>query len=433
MVVNILFVEKKLRADKLGMCYLSSILKKAGHNVDMIQDDVDNAEEYLDSHQVDFVMYSVTTGEHQWYIQRNKELKRQFDFTTVVGGPHFTFFPEQGEQDPAVDFVVRGPAEDVVLDIIDGKIRNKITMGHLPDINTLPFPDRSILYKYDEFGKARVKRFITGRDCVHHCSFCYNHLYQQIYRDERSMFYQRIAPGRIIEEIQQVKNTYGLELVNFSDDDITRNKRWITKFCKKFKKLDMSFSGSIRADSVDYPVLEQMAKAGCVFLFIGLQSANKDTLRLLRRTVMPEQVEQVCKWCSKLDIKVRVENMIGLPVKDPLQDALDTLKFNMKLGIDDSWSSIFQPFPKTELWKYCINQGFINADTDIVRFYDSTVLRIPDAEKINRLHKWWYFIVKHNLPKRLVDVLLELPIDEEISERMWNLRWRLAAEELYGL
>ena len=433
MGLNILFIEKKLRADKLGMCYLSSILKKAGHNVDMIQDDVDNAEEYLDCHQVDFVMYSVTTGEHQWYIQRNKELKQQFDFISVVGGPHFTFFPEQGERDSAIDFVVRGPGENVILDIVDRKIKDKVIMGHLSDINNLPFPDRSILYKYDEFGKARVKRFIASRDCYHHCSFCYNHLYQQLYRDERDMFYQRIAPHRIIEEIRQVRDEYGLELVNFSDDDLARNKKWITEFCKRFKKLDMSFSGSIRADSIDYHVLEQMAKAGCVFLFIGLQSANKDTLKLLRRTVMPEQVEQVCKWCNKLDIKVRVENMIGLPVKNPLQDALDTLEFNMKLGIDDSWSSIFQPFPKTELWRYCVDQKLIDADTDIVRFYDSTVLHIPDAEKINRLHKWWYFIVKHNLPRKLVDVLLEIPIDTEISEKMWNLRWKIAAEELYGL
>lgn len=35
---NILFIEKKLRTDKLGMLYLSSIMKNAGHKVDMILD-----------------------------------------------------------------------------------------------------------------------------------------------------------------------------------------------------------------------------------------------------------------------------------------------------------------------------------------------------------------------------------------------------------
>ena len=36
---SILFIEKKLRVDKIGILYLSSILKNAGHKVDLIQED----------------------------------------------------------------------------------------------------------------------------------------------------------------------------------------------------------------------------------------------------------------------------------------------------------------------------------------------------------------------------------------------------------
>ena len=43
----ILFLEKKLRIDKIGFLYLSSVLKNASYSVDMIQDDVDNAEELV--------------------------------------------------------------------------------------------------------------------------------------------------------------------------------------------------------------------------------------------------------------------------------------------------------------------------------------------------------------------------------------------------
>lgn len=68
---SVVFVEKKIRADKLGMLYLSRIMKDAGHAVDMIQDDIDDADLYLSSHHVDFVMYSVVTGEHPWFIKRN--------------------------------------------------------------------------------------------------------------------------------------------------------------------------------------------------------------------------------------------------------------------------------------------------------------------------------------------------------------------------
>jgi radical SAM superfamily enzyme YgiQ (UPF0313 family) len=108
---SILFVEKKLRIDKIGFLYLSAIMKNAGHTVDMIQDDVESVDQYLRNNFVDFIMYSVMSGEHPWFLQKNRDLKKNHKFTSVMGGPHFTFFPEQGLDDPAVDYVVRGPGE----------------------------------------------------------------------------------------------------------------------------------------------------------------------------------------------------------------------------------------------------------------------------------------------------------------------------------
>ncbi|KKL10051.1 hypothetical protein LCGC14_2559700, partial [marine sediment metagenome] len=344
------------------------------------------------------------------------------------------FFPEQGVNDPCIDYVVRGPAEDVILDVIEGRVNDKVVMGHIPDINALPFPDRTILYKYDEFGKARMKRFITSRDCHHRCKFCYNSLFHKLWQDEKYMFHQRILPDKLIEEIERVRTDYGLELVYFNDDDLAGSRKWLTEFCEKFKsKVGLSFCGSIRASSVDYDLLKVMADAGCTFLLVGLQSANEKTLKLIGRTVTSEQVRRVCEWCDDLGIKVRVENMIGLPTEDPLGDALETLEFNMGLKLADSWAAIFQPFPKTELWQYCVDRGLINRDTNCVRFYDNTVLAIDNAEKINRLHKWWYFVMKHRMPMELVDILLEIPLDEKQSSALWNLRWKMTAREVYGL
>ena len=92
--MNILFIENKLRVDKLGILYLSAVLKDAGHTVNMIEDSVTSAEEYLRNNKVDFVMYSVMSGEHPWYFERNQQLKKKFDFVSVFGGPHFTLFAD---------------------------------------------------------------------------------------------------------------------------------------------------------------------------------------------------------------------------------------------------------------------------------------------------------------------------------------------------
>jgi anaerobic magnesium-protoporphyrin IX monomethyl ester cyclase len=433
--MKILFLEKRLRTDKLGFLYLSAILKNAGHSVDMIQDDIDNSEDYIGRNRPDFVMYSVMTGEHQWFLEKNRELKKKFNFVSVAGGPHFTFFPEQGMAEAAMDIVVQGPGEDVILDIVSGRILDKLVIGRLPDVESLPYPDRSILYKYDEFGKARMKRFIAARYCHYTCKYCFNHLYKKIFHDQMPKFGQRLSPDRMIGEILDVKNKYPLEVVYFNDDDFPGDHVWLEEFCRKYTaKVDLPYCGSMRASSVNAEIIQMLADSGCSFMNIALESANPQTQKFLRRgQITNQQVEDACNDCKRFGIKVRLQNMIGLPVEDPLQDALDTLALNIKINPTDSWSAVFQPFPKTDLWKESLELGLITEDTQAVNFYEGTQLKIRDAEKINRLYKWWYFIVKHQLPMELVNILIELPLMAQHEKAMQDLRWDIAKDVLYGM
>ncbi|HTZ11939.1 MAG TPA: radical SAM protein, partial [Candidatus Margulisiibacteriota bacterium] len=312
----------------------------------------------------------------------------------------------------------------------------KLVKGHIPeDLNSLPAPDRSILYKYAEFGKARMKRFIAARDCPNACAYCFNHLYHKLYSEEKHRFFQRASPDKVIEEIKEVRQQYGLELAYFNDDDFAADHAWLDEFCAKYKsKVGLPFCGSIRANSVDYGLLKMMAEAGCVFLNIALESANIETQKLLRRgAITNQQIEEACRDCGQVGIMVRLQNMIGLPVEDPLKDALETLAFNMKINPTDSWAAIYQPFPKTELWEYCIKKGLVREDAECVNFHDYTILSIPDAEKLNRLHKWWFFAIKHQIPSELLAILLELPLTDEEETKLQDLRWRIAAQTLYGM
>lgn len=433
--MNIVFVEKKLRTDKLGFLYLSALLKRQGHSVTMLQDDLENIEAYLVKNPVDFIMYSVMTGEHIWFINKNKELKEKFKFISVMGGPHFTFFPEQGERDPYIDVTVQGPGENVILDIVEKPLTQKVIKGSMPNVNELPLPDRSILYRYDEFGKAKMKRFITSRFCLHSCKYCFNHLYKRIFREDLKAFNQRLSPDNVIKEILDVKEKYGLEVVYFNDDDLPGDHDWLVEFCTKYKeKVNLPFCGSMRASSVNRDTLKMMADSGCIFMNIALESANPETQKFLRRgNISNQQIEDACNYCKEFGIKVRLQNMIGLPVDDPLKDALDTLKYNIKINPTDSWSAVFQPFPKTDLWKESLEKGLITEQTEAVNFYEGTQLKIKDAEKINKLYKWWFFIIKHQVSMEFVEILLNMPLSKEQEQYLQNLRWETAKGLLYGM
>jgi anaerobic magnesium-protoporphyrin IX monomethyl ester cyclase len=433
--MNILFLENKLRIDKLGIMYLSASLKKNGHCVDLIQDKVDNTEEYLSKNKIDYLMCSVMSGEHLWYIQRIKELKQKFNFKVVVGGPHFTFFPEQGEKEDIIDHIVIGPGEQVVLDIVEGRETNRIIKGQLPDMNTLPEPDRSILYKYDEFGKAGMKRFIASRDCPNACTYCFNHMYHKIFADQKKKFFQRRDPMKMIDEIIKVKEIYGLTMVYFNDDDLAFDKEWLKEFLYLYKiKVDLPFCGSVRANNITEDIVKELKDSRCWFLNIALESANPTTQKMLRRgNIKNEQVENAVKWLESADIKVRLQNIIGLPVDDPLADALETFEFNKKINPTDSWVAILQPFYGTDIWKECIDKKLITEDVDCMNFYEGTQLDIGCKKQIDNLHKWWYFAVKYKFPTEFLKILLEQNLDTDIKKKIQDYRWDITAKEIYKL
>ena len=90
--MRVLFVAKEFDVEPLGIMYLSSILKEAGHQVDVATaKDVFPVMERFKPHIVGF---SVMTGSQNLFIRLSQEIKEKFKVLSIMGGPHPTFFPE---------------------------------------------------------------------------------------------------------------------------------------------------------------------------------------------------------------------------------------------------------------------------------------------------------------------------------------------------
>lgn len=440
-MATILFVEPELRTDKLGFMYLGAVLREAGHYVRLVQcNGIITLPYVVDTYipHPDFLAYSVTSGNHKWYLEINREIKEKYPhLVSIMGGPHFTFYPEDGENDDTIDYVVQGPGENVIVDIVEGEFKDrKLVRGWPTKASAQVHPYRDILYRYPKFGNSPMKRFIAGRDCPHSCTYCFNHLYHRMYKDCRDSWYQMVGPKEMFRRINAVEHKWGLKLAYFNDDDLARDKAWIQRFCWWKKYSRWKFCGSVRADSMSEELAELLGTHGCTFLNIALESSVPATQKLLRRGKLTNQdVVNACRWCAENGIKVRLQNMIGLPVENPLEDALETLAFNIEHGdfITDSWCAILQPFKKTDIWKLCVEKGLIDKDTQAKTFYDGTILDIPDAERINRLAKWWHIAVREKLPINIVRKLIDIPLTDEQKKTMQQVRWKNAAETLYGM
>jgi anaerobic magnesium-protoporphyrin IX monomethyl ester cyclase len=354
-----------------------------------------------------------------------------------MGGTHFTFFPEHGLKDRFVDYVVQGPGEQIILDLVNNKFKDKFIKGHFPiNVNDILFPDRSLIYKYDEFGKSPMKRFIAARYCLMNCAYCFSPMLRKLYTDESyTTFKQKTSPSRMVAEIKDVKEKYGLQLAYFNDDDIAFDKKWLYEFGDLLKKeVGISYCGSFRATSVNKEVLQFMKNTGGTFFNLALESANESTQKILNRgNINNERIKEAVSYCNELGIKTRIQNMIGLPVEDPLQDALDTLLLNQQLNPTDSWASIFQPFPKTAIFDYCLEKNLIKENISCYSYHDRSPLFIPKKQELIRLHKLWFFFVKYQVPTDLVKILITQPMTKKIQNEIWKLRLDVSKHLLYNL
>ena len=170
----------------------------------------------------------------------------------------------------------------------------------------------------------------------------------------------------------------------------------------------------------------------------AIESADPDVQqRLLHRGhITNHDVIRAIRLFDQYGVRARMQNMIGLPLANTLEDALNTLQFNMRHRVTDAWCSIFQPYPRTALGQYCVDHGFIEADQlkhCSESFFDESRLSIPHKKELYALQKLWYFVIEGNLSLDLVQLLIKGSYSAELADSLQRLRFRCSRKNLYGI
>lgn len=438
---RVLFVERNLINEKLGIMYLSAVLKAKGHHANLIQTDKDDLDDFIRDYKPDFVAFSIMTGQHVHALQVARYVKEKYNIPNLVGGPHATFFPEIGFEND-LDFVVQGQSETTICDLVEGKIRRGFVKAEMPThLDDLPHPDREIFYQYPEFRNRPMKNVMTSRACPFKCSYCFNHSQYALSRidgETKRWFNRRSMPG-IVREIENIAKNYPLQKINFADDTFIQAADWMTEFLRVYtKEVRLPWICSVRANSFNDLVASQMADSGLEMVSYAMESADPDVQqRLLNRGhIENSDIIKAIRLLSKYGIRARMQNIIGLPLNNPLEDALNTIQFNMRHQVADSWCSIFQPYPRTALGQYCVDHGFTTDDqlkycTD--SFFDESRINIPNTKEIYALQKLWYFAVEANISLDLLQILIRGNMTKQIGDQIQKLRYEYSRKKTFRI
>ena len=442
--MKILFINKFLDKNTiyrvpLGILYLSSALKKNEHQVYVCEPSREDVFKKVEETKPDLIGYSLRTGFHRYYINLNKELKKQFNFLSIFGGPHATFFPEMIEED-GIDIIAQGEGELAIVDLFNkieknqpylktenfwfkdkGKIFKNPIRELEQDLDKIPFPDRKLLSYFKEINLSKIHNFITSRGCPYDCSYCFNHQLKQMYSGQK--YLRRRSVNNVINEIEQVANDYNLERVHFEDDTFNMDKEWLKEFASKYPGIP--FKCNVRANLVDEEVVQLLKKANCISVTFAIEAGNNRIRNeILKRNMTKKQIINCAKLLKKYKIRFITENILANPTS-VLSDDIETLDLNLSCRPDYPTVSLLQPYPKTEVFKIALeNNQFKEKDiNEIESFFKSSALKISDKKERVNLQKIFAIVVAFPSLRKLVFFLIKRKSFTIVYSFLYNL-WR---------
>jgi magnesium-protoporphyrin IX monomethyl ester (oxidative) cyclase len=352
--------------EPLHLGFIASYLEKNGIEVRIIDELAgENVEDEINKYRPDIVGITATTPLAP-DAYRIADMCRRMGMLTVMGGIHASVLPEEALQH--VDIVVKGEGEVAMLDIVRNGIRSGIvSCPYIKNLDEVPLPARHLM-KMDFYlcSRDRMESFLTpfvpphtksasiltSRGCPYACIFCHN-----TWRDAP---YRFNSAERVISEIEQLIEVYGIEALFFIEDNLFVNKPRLREIAELMKKnrLNIIWGGNARVDNVDLETLQLAKEAGCRQVTFGFESGSQRILDVLNKGITVEQSRKAIKLCRKAGLIVNGTFMIGNPT-ETTEDIRATQDFIRDHDIAKVGILITTPYPGTELWKWCESHNLI--------------------------------------------------------------------------
>jgi len=362
----------------LGLAYLASALEEEGHEVEVVDSIVlgyglDDLARKLRAFDPDVVGLTATTPSIYSAYEVAKLTKELLpDCTVVLGGPHASFTSvEVLEECPYVDVVVRGEGELTFCDLVNRLARGLGPEGVkgityrkgsvvkweeprplIKDIDVIPWPayHKLPMDKY-QFEGLRFGVMLTSRGCPYRCIFCASSkLMGKVWRGRKA--------EDVVEEARFLMEEFRIKEIEFLDDTFTLNMRRAKQIADLMVKegLDLSWSCSSRANTMNEELARSLRKAGCHSIYLGVESACQKTLNFLKKGITIRQVIDALRAIKEADLNVVATFILGIPC-ETREMMLNTIRFAKKMRPTLAQFTIFTPYPGTEAYERAVREN----------------------------------------------------------------------------
>ena len=376
----------------IGLRYVSSSLKAAGHDVELIfmGSRKDTArpdysapalEQFVERLRGrDLIGMSLMTNTFYRSVALVEQIRSAGLKTPIVwGGIHPTIAPDESLEH--ADAVCIGEGEEPMVELAarleDGRDPLEVESFHfragsafgnrdavrnpihplLNDLDSRPFPDYDLATQWlaDKDGLVRALptnmrggmsrlRISTARGCPYSCAFCNNATLTNIHRGRGKWVRLRSNDSVIAEIIDARRRFPMIEEVNIVDDlFFVRNEDEIDEFITKYREqVNLPLELDVFPNTINEAKVRSLARIPIALVSMGIQSGSPNTLsEIYRRSTPIAKIAAAIELFHRYRLHAEYHYIVSNPY-EPDENMIETMRFIA----DHHWGpSVLRVFP----------------------------------------------------------------------------------------
>lgn len=361
----------------LGIMYLASVAREAGHKVHLIDAkaeglDLDATASRAERALPHVVGISGFANEWESFEQMGSSIKKRIPEAFLIGGgPYATSFPEEILERAPFDCLVVGEGETTFIELLDA-LQNKQRMdkiaglafrengvtrftpprAFLENLDSIPLPAYDLLemdlyskkITASPIGRRRNMTIMTTRGCPYRCIYCHT-LFGKTFRAK--------SVDRVLEELTLLVDRYDIKDFEICDDIFNLDRDRMIEICSRIvkEKLDvrLSFPSGLRGDKMDNEMIAALREAGTVMISYAVESASPRIQKLIKKNLNIDKVKETIRETVRQGIFTHAFFMLGFPTETE-EEMNMTVDFAARTRLHTASFFIVTPFKATELW-----------------------------------------------------------------------------------
>ncbi|HLW78035.1 MAG TPA: radical SAM protein, partial [Terriglobia bacterium] len=166
-----------------------------------------------------------------------------------------------------------------------------------------------------------------------------------------SSFHIRSAES-VAREMRELKDVYGAEHLWFADDLFSIKPRWIIDLAQAVEALGaaLPFKMQSRINLMTPETASALGRAGCVEVWMGVESGSQKVLDLMDKGTRVEDVYLAREHLRRQGIRACFFLQLGYP-GETWEDILQTIRLVRETRPDDVGVSVSYPLPGTKFYE----------------------------------------------------------------------------------